>query len=77
MTDLRHRLNAFVKLGSFFKEYCKYAKNKTQIDDIQYAWFIKFDEILVLAGHHNGWVTPENILFRLQVTSLWWASMTL
>lgn len=66
MTDLRHRLNAFVKLGSFFKEYCKYAKNKTQIDDIQYAWFIKFDEILVLAGHHNGWFTPENILFSLE-----------
>ncbi|MCK0145638.1 acyl-CoA reductase [Arenibacter sp. F26102] len=66
MTDLRHRLNAFVKLGSFFKEYCKYAKNKTQIDDNQHAWFKKFDEILALAGHKNGWFTPENILFSLE-----------
>ncbi|MCM4152283.1 acyl-CoA reductase [Arenibacter sp. N53] len=65
MTDLRHRLDAFVKLGSFFKEYCKYAKNQTQIDDNQHAWLIKFDEILILAGHKNGWFTPENILFSL------------
>ena len=63
MTDLRHRLNAFVKLGSFFKEYCKYAKNKTQIGDNQQPWFVKFDEILILAGHHNDWFTPENILY--------------
>ena len=66
MTDLRHRFNAFVKLGSFFKEYCKYAKNKIQIDDNQHAWFVKFDEILILAGHHNGWFTPENILFSIE-----------
>jgi len=66
MTDLRHRLDAFVKLGSFFKEYCKYAKNQTQIDDNQHTWFIKFDEILTLAGHKNGWFTPENILFSLE-----------
>jgi hypothetical protein len=66
MTDLRHRLNAFVKLGSFFKEYCKYAKNKTQIDENQQPWFVKFDEILILSGHHNGWFTPENILFSLE-----------
>ncbi|MCK0191165.1 acyl-CoA reductase [Arenibacter sp. F20364] len=66
MTDLRHRLNAFVKLGSFFKGYCKYAKNKTQIEDNQHAWFVKLDEILVLAGHHNGWFTPENILYSLE-----------
>ena len=66
MTDLRHRLDAFVKLGSFFKEYCKYAKNQTEIDDNQHAWLIKFDEILALAGHKNGWFTPENILFSLE-----------
>ena len=66
MTDLRLRLKAFVKLGGFFKEYCKYAKNRTQLDDNRHAWFIKFDEILVLAGHHNGWFTPDNILFSLE-----------
>ena len=66
MTDLRHRLDAFVKLGSFFKEYCKYAKNQTEIDDNQHAWLIKFDEILALAGHKNGWFTPENISFSLE-----------
>jgi len=66
MTDLRLRMDAFVKLGSFFKEYCKYAKNQSQIDDNQNAWFIKFDEILTLSEHKNGWFTPENILFSLE-----------
>ncbi|MEZ4971225.1 MAG: acyl-CoA reductase [Flavobacteriaceae bacterium] len=66
MTDLRLRFNAFVKLGSFFKEYCKYAKNKNQIDGNSHAWFIKLDEILVVAEHHNGWFTPDNVLYSLE-----------
>ncbi|NNG09177.1 MAG: acyl-CoA reductase [Arenibacter sp.] len=63
MSDLTQRIKAFAKLGDFFSEYSKYAKKKSHTDENQPAWFQKFDETLSLAKHHNGWFTPENILY--------------
>lgn len=66
MTEHSLRLNAFVKLGSFFKEYCEYAKKKSEIHHKPNPWFLKFDETINLAGHKNGWFTTENVLHSLE-----------
>ncbi|MCM4166211.1 hypothetical protein KCTC52924_03133 [Arenibacter antarcticus] len=66
MTEHALRLNAFVKLGSFFKDYCEYAKKNPQLDLKPNPWFKTFDETITLAGHKNGWFTPENILFSIE-----------
>jgi hypothetical protein len=65
MSDLRQRIDAFVKLGDFFRSYCEYVKNDIQITENQKSWFLKFDETLALAKHKNGWFTRENILFAI------------
>lgn len=66
MTKHATRLNALVKLGSFFKDYCEYAKNKPQNNQNSNPRFTAFDEAITLAGHKNGWFTPENILFSIE-----------
>ncbi|HUH47402.1 MAG TPA: acyl-CoA reductase [Arenibacter sp.] len=66
MTELASRINAFVKLGSFFKEYCEYVKKKPSIDPKHYPWFIKLDETVALAEQQNGWFTPDNIFHGLE-----------
>ncbi|GGW25837.1 acyl-CoA reductase [Arenibacter certesii] len=66
MTKHSIRLNALVKLGIFFKEYYEYAKNNPQLDLNSNPWFKAFDETITLAGHKNGWFTPDNILFSIK-----------
>ncbi|MCJ7465580.1 MAG: acyl-CoA reductase [Maribacter sp.] len=66
MSDLRQRIDAFVKLGEFFRSYCEYVKNDVQITENQKSWFFKFDEAIAIAKHKNGWFTRENILFAIQ-----------
>lgn len=66
MIEHTHRLNSFVKLGSFFTEYCEYVNKKPGMDKDPDPWFTAFDEAIILAGHKNGWSTPENILFSLE-----------
>ncbi|WP_026809779.1 acyl-CoA reductase [Arenibacter latericius] len=65
MTEHTTRLNALIKLGNFFKEYYEYAKNSPKIDHNSNPWFNAFDDAITLAGHKNGWFTPENILFSI------------
>lgn len=65
MTELAPRINAFVKLGSFLKEYCEYVKNDPS-KDLKQPWFFKFDNALALAEQQNGWFTRDNILYSLE-----------
>lgn len=66
MTELTPRINAFVKLGGFFKEYCEYVKKKPPLDSKQQPWFIQFNDTLALAEQENGWFTMDNILYSLE-----------
>ena len=66
MTELTSRINAFVKLGGFFKEYCEYAKKKPQIDPQQRYWFLQLDKVMTIAEQQNGWFTRDNILYSME-----------
>ena len=51
---------AFVKLGNYLTDFCdKCYSNDPEVDQ-------NLKEIVMRAGHHNGWFTEENILFSLQ-----------
>ncbi len=66
MADQQLRIQAFVKLGDLFREFCEYdnglAENGTNRSDL----FKEFEQKLSLAESRNGWFTRENILFSLK-----------
>lgn len=66
MTELTTRINAFVKLGSFLREYCEYRKNRYPTGSKQQSGFLQLDEALVLAEQQNGWFTADNILYSIE-----------
>lgn len=69
MTALQLRLEAFVKLGVMFQEFCEYRKRPDQTKQNPNPLFQKFTEVIALAGHHNGWFTEDNILYSLKTWS--------
>lgn len=58
MNDQRKTFIAFVKLGNFLRNFCNKRGSESE-------WHNNFNETIALAKHHNGWFTPENILFAL------------
>ena len=60
------RLQAFVKLGDFLREYCEYANSSSAKMEKAHSLFLKLDECITSAGHANGWFTRENVLFALE-----------
>ncbi len=66
MTDLKQRIKAFVKLGEYIQEYCKYAieSSENKIDTSEQHLF--FDEKIKFAEIKNNWFTKENILFSFK-----------
>jgi hypothetical protein len=66
MTDLTRRIEAFVKLGTFFEEYYIYANNQEDTTKNSSELFTSFDEVITLAKHKNGWFNRENILFSIK-----------
>ncbi len=65
MTDLNTRINAFVKLGTFFRQftYPNYALNDE--GEINSRFFKLLETQIESAESHNGWFTRENICFSL------------
>ncbi|MEJ1222013.1 acyl-CoA reductase [Sediminicola sp. 1XM1-17] len=63
MTELELRLEAFVKLGDLFREFCEFSNNNDQYQETDNVWFMEMDKTIDLAGHKNGWFIKENILF--------------
>lgn len=62
MTQHSSILEAFVKLGSFFREYLDTEKKKVEISS---PWEGELQEIVSKAKHHNGWFTEGNIIHAL------------
>ncbi|TMM57469.1 acyl-CoA reductase [Maribacter algarum] len=58
MNDQRKTFIAFVKLGTFFREFCNGNISGSE-------WHKTFTEVIALAKHHNGWFTEENIHYAL------------
>lgn len=65
MAHLHHRIQAFVKLGSFLREYCEYANNSSYKIANNETIFSELDDAIELAGHKNGWFTKTNVIFSL------------
>ncbi|NJB69745.1 hypothetical protein GGR42_000207 [Saonia flava] len=66
MTDVALRSKAFVKLGTFLREFCEYSKKPIDLVGINEHWFPEFNAKIDLSGHKNGWHTRENVLFSLE-----------
>ncbi|WP_370476865.1 acyl-CoA reductase [Tamlana flava] len=64
--QLPERINAFVKLGDFFRQFSNDVILKA--DNIAHndLFFDGFKHQLKLAEEHNGWFTPENIRFAIK-----------
>lgn len=53
-------IKPFVKLGEFLTDFCDtYYRNKQETN-------AELKEVIVTAGHQNGWFTEDNLLFALQ-----------
>ncbi|PIF01232.1 MAG: acyl-CoA reductase [Maribacter sp.] len=65
MADQAERLNAFIELGKFFREYSEYHEKPGAIP-FKRDLGLKMQETIALAGHKNGWFTEENIIYALE-----------
>ncbi|MEH6680097.1 MAG: acyl-CoA reductase [Sediminicola sp.] len=66
MTDLELRLEAFVKLGDLFREFCEYSKKAGENKRELHGWQLELEKVTTLANHKNGWFTKENVLFSME-----------
>ncbi|NAS13529.1 acyl-CoA reductase [Poritiphilus flavus] len=66
MGDQQLRIQAFVKLGELFREFCEYDNGKSEKAWDSNSRFEEFDRKLALAEAKNGWFTRENVLFSLK-----------
>lgn len=63
---LVERINAFVKLGDFLRQFSNEIIEKTDNIEHNELFFDGFKHQLKLAKEHNGWFTEENIKFALK-----------
>ncbi len=71
MTTLQQRIEAFVKLGKFFYEFCDVSNTTPDIDIQNTPNYTYLKAQITAAKHQNGWFTKDNIYFGLQQ----WASL--
>lgn len=64
--QLEERINAFVKLGSFLKQFSNETIQKDETVEYNEIFFDGFKHQLKLAEEHNGWFTQENIRFSIK-----------
>lgn len=72
--QLQERINAFVKLGDFIRQFSNEAIQKNENLEHNDLFFDGFKHQLKLAEAHNGWFTSENITFAL---NSWAEALTL
>ena len=64
--QLQERINAFVKLGDFLRQFSSEVTKKSDNVEHNDFFFEGFKHQLKLAKEHNGWFTEENIKFALK-----------
>ncbi len=72
--QLQERINAFVKLGDFLRQFSKEVIQKDDKVEHNAIFFDGFKYQLKLAEEHNGWFTTENIKFAI---ASWSEALTL
>lgn len=63
--DLQQRINAFIKLGDFIRQFSSEEPKKQDNIPHNDLFFDGFKHQLKLAQQHNGWFTKQNIAFAL------------
>ncbi|MEW4922524.1 acyl-CoA reductase [Algibacter sp. 2305UL17-15] len=63
--QLQERINAFVKLGDFIRQFSNEVVQKDDKVEHNALFFDGFKHQLKLAEEHNGWFTTKNITFAL------------
>ena len=71
--QLPQRINAFVKLGDFLRQFSNEDIQKDDNVEHNNVFFDGFKHQLKLAQEHNGWFTPENLHFAM---SSWAEALT-
>jgi len=66
MTDLNQRLEAFVKLGDFLRNFCEILKDSSANHESMDPKYEDLSEKVSTAKHQNGWFTHENIVFAIE-----------
>lgn len=66
MSNRLQRVNAFIKLGQYFNDYCDYSNKSMDLVGNKSLNFDDFHQNLGSAIHNNGWFTIENIKFNLK-----------
>ncbi|MFV9551523.1 acyl-CoA reductase [Algibacter sp. PT7-4] len=64
--QLQERINAFVKLGDFLRQFSNEVIQKTDNIEHNELFFDGFKHQIKLAQEHNGWFTENNIKFALK-----------
>jgi len=64
--QLQERINAFVKLGDFLRQFSSEVTQKSDNVEHNDFFFEGFKHQLKLAKEHNGWFTEENIKLALK-----------
>ena len=64
--QLQERINAFVKLGDFLRQFSSEVTQKADNVEHNDFFFEGVKHQLKLAKEHNGWFTEENIKFALK-----------
>ena len=64
--QLQARINAFVKLGDFLKQFSNEVIKKNDKVEHNQLFFDGFKHQLKLTEEHNGWFTQENIRFAIK-----------
>jgi len=64
--QLQERINAFVKLGDFLRQFSNEVTQKEDNVEHNELFFDGFKHQLKLAKEHNGWFTEENIKYALK-----------
>lgn len=62
--NLENRINAFVKLGLFLKQYKSGVKNDDLLE-LNKLFFDDFDELIYRQKSFNGWFERENVLIAI------------
>ncbi len=65
MSGVETRIKAFVKLGSFFREFVTSTTSNAFETESSDPWIDKFSKVIVDAGLRNGWFTKEQVLHAI------------
>ena len=60
------KIACFVELGKFLKQFENLDSHRMEHVQGNDLFFDKFMDLIVLSQSHNGWYTPENVIFALQ-----------